>query len=126
MSDSHALFVRLPAPAAEQLERIAYTSGASKREVVTRLILGDELTVGQHDFHRAPEPAALTPAQAAELLQVDEPLVLELAEAGELPGRRLGSHWRFSRAALLEWLASGEGRTQARRRTPTKTQAQAD
>jgi excisionase family DNA binding protein len=124
MSDSHALFVRLPAPAAEQLERIAHTSGASKREVVTRLILGDELTVGQHDFHPAPsDPAALTPAQAAELLQVDEPLVLELAEAGELPGRRLGSHWRFSRAALLDWLASGEGKARARRRTPAKTQS---
>jgi excisionase family DNA binding protein len=125
MSDSHALFVRLPAPAAERLERIADTSGASKREVVTRLILGDELTVGQHDFQPAPDPAALTPAQAAELLQVDEPLILELAEAGELPGRLLGSHWRFSRAALLDWLASSE-KTRARRRTPTKTQAQAD
>jgi excisionase family DNA binding protein len=111
MSDSQPLFVRLPAPAAEALERIASTSGASKREVVTRLILGDELTVGQHHFNPAPEPAALTPAQAAELLQVDERLVLELAEAGELPGRRLGGHWRFSRTALLDWLASGQAKT---------------
>lgn len=123
MSDSHALFVRLPAPAAEQLERIAHTSGASKREVVTRLILGDELTVGQHHFHPASDPAALTPAQAAELLQIDEPLVLELAEAGELPGRRLGNHWRFSRAALLDWLAGGEDNTRARSRTRAKTQS---
>lgn len=110
MAESQAVFVRLPTPAAEQLERMAQTSGASKREVVTRLILGDELTVGQHHFHPASEPAALTPAQAAELLQVDEPLVVELAETGELPGRRVGSHWRFSRAALLDWLASGDRR----------------
>jgi excisionase family DNA binding protein len=116
MSDSQPLFVRLPAPAAEQLERITSISGASKREVVTRLILGDELTVGQHQFHAAPEPAALTAAQAADLLQVDERLVLELAEAGELPGRCLGTHWRFSRTALLDWLASGEAKTQGRRR----------
>ena len=27
-----------------------------------------------------------------------------LAEAGELPGRRIGGDWRFPRAALLEWL----------------------
>lgn len=125
MSDSQALFVRLPAPAAERLERIVDTSGASKREVVTRLILGDELTVGRHDFQPAPEPAALTPAQAAELLQVDERLVVELAEAGELPGRLLGGHWRFSRAALLDWLASS-GETRGHSRTPTRTQAQAD
>ncbi|MGI8559087.1 MAG: helix-turn-helix domain-containing protein [Solirubrobacteraceae bacterium] len=83
---------------------------------MTRLILGDELTVGQHHFHPAPEPAALTAAQAADLLQVDEQLVLELAEAGELPGRSLGSHWRFSRTAVLDWLARGEAKTQARSR----------
>jgi len=106
MSDSQALFVRLPAPAAEHLERIASTSGASKREVVTRLILGEDVAVGHHHFQPAPEPAALTPAQAAALLQIEEQLILELAEAGELPGRRLGTHWRFSRAALLEWLGT--------------------
>jgi excisionase family DNA binding protein len=30
--------------------------------------------------------------------------VLELADAGELPGRRLRGEWRFARAAVLEWL----------------------
>jgi len=114
MSDSQPLFVRLPASAAEQLERIASSSGASKREVVTRLILADDLTVGRHAFHPAVEPAALTPAQAAELLQVSESLVLELAEAGKLPGRRLDSHWRFSRSGLLDWLAKGEARSRTK------------
>ena len=109
MSESQALFVRLPAQAAEHLQQIASTSGASKREVVTRLILGEEMSVGQHRFHPAPEPAALTPAQAAELLQIDEQLVLELAESGELPGRRLGTHWRFSRTAVLDWLGTAGG-----------------
>lgn len=104
MSESQPLFVRLPAPAAEQLERITSSSGASKREVVTRLILGDELTVGQHQFHPAQEPTVLTAAQAAELLQVEEDLVVQLAETGELPGRCLVSKWRFSRPALLAWL----------------------
>jgi excisionase family DNA binding protein len=113
MSDSQPLFVRLPAPAAQQLERIASISGASKREVVTRLILGNELSVGQHQFHPAREPAALTAAQAADLLQLEERLVLELAEAGGLPGRCLGGHWRFSRSALLDWLAGDEAKTRA-------------
>ena len=52
----------------------------------------------------------LTAAQAAELLQVDEAEVVALAEQGELPGRRIGDAWRFSRAALMAWLAvAGDG-----------------
>jgi excisionase family DNA binding protein len=47
----------------------------------------------------------LTAEQAAELLQVTEAEVLALAEAGTLPGRRIGDKWRFSRPALIEWLA---------------------
>lgn len=106
MSESQPLFMRLPAAAAEQLDQIARDRGASKREVVTRLILDNDLTVGQHAFHPAPERAVLTPGQAADLLQIDEPLVLELATAHELPGRRVGNEWRFSRRALLDWLES--------------------
>jgi excisionase family DNA binding protein len=61
--------------------------------------------VGHHDFRPAPLPEVLDLAQAAELLIVDPSAVLELAESGELPGRRIGGAWRFSRAALLSWLA---------------------
>jgi excisionase family DNA binding protein len=46
----------------------------------------------------------LTLEQAAALLQVDAAEVAALAEAGELPGRRIGGDWRFPRTALLEWL----------------------
>jgi excisionase family DNA binding protein len=104
MTDSQPLFVRLPAPAAEHLDQLAHANGASKREIVTRLILGDDLAVGQHRFHPSPEPPVLNPTQAAELLQIDEHLLLELAAAGDLPARRLGDHWRFSRSAILAWL----------------------
>jgi excisionase family DNA binding protein len=44
-------------------------------------------------------------AQAAELMAVEEAAIVELAEQGELPGRRIGGAWRFSRRALLDWLA---------------------
>ncbi len=104
MSDSQPLFVRLPGPAADQLNRIVEARGASKREIVTRLILGDDLAVGRHEFHPSPEPAVLTAGQAAEMLQVDERVLVDLAEAGALPGRRLGDEWRFSRTAVLAWL----------------------
>ena len=46
----------------------------------------------------------LTAEQLAELLQVDAKTVRSLAARGELPGRKLGRHWRFSRRAVLDWL----------------------
>ena len=47
----------------------------------------------------------LTLEGAAELLQIEPPQVAELAAAGELPGALIGEDWRFSRSALLAWLA---------------------
>lgn len=44
--------------------------------------------------------------QAAELLQVHPVTVRNLAAGGEIPGRKLGGQWRFSRAALLRWLGA--------------------
>jgi excisionase family DNA binding protein len=49
-------------------------------------------------------PAVLALEQAAALLGVDAAEVAARAEAGELPGHRIGGDWRFPRAALLEWL----------------------
>ncbi len=65
-----------------------------------------ELTLGHHSF-RPRDAEVLTPEEAAELLQVDAEVVLELARAHELPGRELRGEWRFARAALLAWLGAG-------------------
>jgi excisionase family DNA binding protein len=46
----------------------------------------------------------LTLEQLAELLSLDVENAHGLAEAGELPGRKLGEEWRFSRRAILDWL----------------------
>jgi hypothetical protein len=40
--------------------------------------------------------------------------VLELARAGELPGRELGGEWRFARVALLGWLGTGTAERDAK------------
>jgi excisionase family DNA binding protein len=57
-------------------------------------------------FGRRPgSPEVLTAEQLAELLQVDTKTVRSLAAQGELPGRKVGRHWRFSRRAVLDWLA---------------------
>lgn len=106
MSESQPLFVRLPRRAAERLEAVAAETGTSKREVITRLITGDDLVVGAHAFRPAEPPPVLTAEEAAELLRVEPAVVLALAEAGQLPGRRVGGEWRFAREAVLAWLTA--------------------
>jgi excisionase family DNA binding protein len=102
------LYVRLPTEEAERLDRAVAELRTSKRELVTRLLVEklDDVLVGHADFRPYPPADVLTTAEAAELLQTEEKTVLELAEAGELPGRKVGGQWRFARAALLRWLDS--------------------
>ena len=65
---------------------------------------GEAPVVGHAEFRPYAPPEVLDAAQAAELMAVEETAIVELAERGELPGRRLGGAWRFSRRALLDWL----------------------
>jgi excisionase family DNA binding protein len=119
MTAEKPLFVRLPAAEADKLDRASHELRVAKKDLVADLVArakfdrlrrvvvetgGDELTVGRADFRPNPAPEVLTLAQAAELLQLEPDAVAELAEAGELPGRKIGDEWRFSRAAVLTWL----------------------
>jgi excisionase family DNA binding protein len=133
--ERNALFVRLTAEQAERLDRAASVLPARKKDLIGGLVeryvdpstasgldslreltatprrvtvdLGsDPPVVGHADFRPYTAPEVLDAAQAAELLSVEESAILELAERGELPGRRIGDAWRFSRAALLQWLAA--------------------
>jgi len=45
--------------------------------------------------------------EASELLDVSVWTVRALAHRGELPARKVGRSWRFSRQALLDYLAGG-------------------
>jgi excisionase family DNA binding protein len=122
-TDDTALFVRIPSAEAAKLHRAADALGAPKRELIANLVaryvdpedpvalgaLGGaraDWSVGQHSFRPAAELEILTSAQLATLLQVEEEVVVELAETGELPGRKVGEDWRFSREAILAWLAA--------------------
>jgi excisionase family DNA binding protein len=49
----------------------------------------------------------LTVPDAAQFLRVPESVVIAEAEAGRLPGRKLGTEWRFLEFALAEWLRTG-------------------
>jgi excisionase family DNA binding protein len=61
--------------------------------------------VGRHSFTPVHELEVLSLEQLATLLGVDVGAAQELAETGELPGRKIGEQWRFSRQAVMVWLA---------------------
>ena len=51
-------------------------------------------------------PALLTPAQVAQALGVGEADVMASLEAGDLKGKKIGTQWRVTRAAVDAFLAS--------------------
>jgi excisionase family DNA binding protein len=122
--EKRALYVRLPLPAAEKLDRAAFELRIPKQELVAELLeshlphagtrrvvvesADDTMTVGHHSFVPRDAPEVLTLAEVADLLRVDEEAVAGLAEKGELPGRKLGDEWRFTRSAVLRWLGADE------------------
>src|SRR5215471_10590535 len=92
-----ALFVRLPAEAAEKLDRAAEALRMRKKDIVAGLVskhLSEPArTVGSYSFQpyeSADPPEVMDPEQAAEFLQIETATVIEMAESGKLPGRRLG------------------------------------
>lgn len=133
-----ALYVRLPQAAVDKLDRAAEALGVHKKDLVAGLVtkyvdpdtrhglhalgalsqprrvtveLGDAgPTLGTYSFQPYDPPEVMNAEQAGQFLQIDEQIVIELAEAGRLPGRKLGPAWRFSRAALVAWLATPEAR----------------
>ena len=128
-----ALFVRLPATAAEKLDRAAEVLGMRKKDLVAGLVskyvdpdsrrglsalgalpvhkvttvVGEAgPTRGSYSFQPYDPPEVMNAEQAGEFLQIEEAVVVEMAEAGKLPGRKLGAAWRFSREALVTWLST--------------------
>jgi len=51
------------------------------------------------------EDAALSVEEAARLLHVSRDTIYRLVRNAGIPGRKVGNQWRFSRSALLAWLA---------------------
>jgi excisionase family DNA binding protein len=106
------LYVRLPTEEAERLDRAAFELKTTKQDLVANLIRrftietqDDGMAVGHAAFRPFSPPDVLTTAEVAAWLQVAEEAVTELAEQGDLPGRKLAGEWRFAREAILDWLA---------------------
>ncbi|MBA2541802.1 MAG: helix-turn-helix domain-containing protein [Deltaproteobacteria bacterium] len=125
------LYVRLPKTEGDKLDRAAAALGVHKKDLVAGLVnryvdpdsqhglsaLGtlatrrpldtsDRVTVGSYSFQSYDPPEIMNAEQAGQFLQLEENNVIELAEAGKLPGKKLGPVWRFSRDALVAWLAT--------------------
>ena len=116
------LYVRIPQAQAEKLDRVAFELKIPKQDLIAGLVedmkiapgftrrrtevveVDDSVSVGRASFLPYEPPEVLTLPLAADLLQVDEEVVAQMAEAGDLPARKLGDDWRFSRIALIEWL----------------------
>jgi len=114
--DRVPLFVRLPREQSTALERLATTTGRRKQHLVSEM-LADQLAVGHIEFAEgAGAGEVLTLEEAAALLRLPVEAVRASAVAGDLPGRAFGDEWRFSRAALLSWLAGEEAGREAERR----------
>ena len=133
-STQSPLYVRLPSNAVDKLDRASAALGMHKKDIVAGLITkyidpdsqrglsalsslsrpraSDTLErspmIGSYAFQPYDLPEIMNAEQAALFLQIDPRNVIELAEAEKLPGKRLGSDWRFSRAALVAWLSTPE------------------
>jgi excisionase family DNA binding protein len=69
-----------------------------------------DVMLGSYSFQPYDPPEIMNAEQAGQFLQIDEKMVIELAEAGKIPGKKLGPVWRFSREALVAWLSTPEKR----------------
>ncbi|NTV90577.1 MAG: methyltransferase domain-containing protein [Clostridiales bacterium] len=58
--------------------------------------------------------------EAAELFSVSVKTFIKLLKEEKVPGRKIGREWRFSRAALVNWLSSGDSQAYSSSESETK------
>ena len=50
----------------------------------------------------------LTIEELAVYLKISKSTLYKLAQAGEVPGQKVGKHWRFRRDIIDQWLAESK------------------
>ncbi|MCC6390541.1 MAG: helix-turn-helix domain-containing protein [Bryobacterales bacterium] len=85
--------------------------------------LGEAIPMG---FRNSRCTQFLTTTQVADMLNIAPRTVCLWAECGEIPGIKLGRHWRFSEESIRHWIETRSGTEQHRRpstaaRTPERT-----
>jgi excisionase family DNA binding protein len=110
LTEKAALFVRIPTASAKKLEQHARREGRSKQDIVANLIRDALQKASPTDAPPTPEvaspetPEILTLAELSVYLRVSEGELQQKVNAGELPVRRFGDEWRFSRLAIERWM----------------------
>jgi excisionase family DNA binding protein len=108
-----ALFVRIPMATAKKLESHAKRAGKSKQDVVSTLIteglqkgIAPSLVVPTAPTVSGPEAVSdiMTLDELVAFLRVDRSELERRLQAQELPARRFGDEWRFSREAIAHWM----------------------
>ena len=85
-------------------QQIMQQSGATPGQSVPPPLPGQPAAVPPPPAATVGSPELLSPADAAKVLGVSEPDVLQTLESGDLKGKKIGSAWRITRAALDEFL----------------------
>ena len=49
----------------------------------------------------------MTISDLAEYLKISKSTLYKLAQAGRLPGKKVGRHWRFHKNTIDQWIQSG-------------------
>ena len=109
------LFVRLPKDQAAALDRLADSTGRAKQSLVSELLadrlVPSPLSVGRVEVTNSPDARGddvLTLEEVATLFKLPREAIQTAIKEGQLPGRRFGKEWRFSRVAVLAWLSHGD------------------
>jgi excisionase family DNA binding protein len=112
------VFIRLPKNQAAALDRLATETGRAKQHLVSELVAQaltppkpQPLAMGRVEVSSTAETRGdevLTLDEVASVLKLSADAVRQRAENGDLPARRFGSEWRFSKLAVLAWLAGGD------------------
>lgn len=109
--DHKALFIRLPLQEAQHLDAKVKELGRSKQSVVVELINRGLLAVTSVPKDApASEDEVLTTEEAAVLLKVTKEQLVQRVELGDVPHRRFGFEYRFSRQELLTWMGGNDHR----------------
>ena len=62
-----------------------------------------------------PQDTVLTIGELAEYLKLSKSTLYHLARRGDVPGQKIGRHWRFHKAAIDRWLGTRASSARKRR-----------
>lgn len=75
------------------------------RQTVLAVAISTQATAGWADIRPLIDNEILTVQEAADLLRVSDAELKKMATSKDIPARRFGNDWRFSRSAVMAWLA---------------------